>query len=257
MLWRDICEQAGLLTQRNPRLKEYLKSLILDFDDLPSALCGNLAHHLSLHAPGVDLKGWFAEVMQNFPGIADDTKYDLRKLAAVNPACPDELTGLLSFRGILALTSQRLSHQVWLSGDRQSAVLLQNWTSQHWNIDIHPAASMGRGLFVDHGIGIVIGETAVVEDDVSLWHGVTLGSTLTEAGERHPKIGRGALICAGATVLGNITVGPGAIVAASAVVTKAVPAGVIVIGSPAKIIADVPAELQTLSSKPCKTKESL
>ena len=252
MLWTQICTQATSLAERNPRLNGYLSSIILDFDDLTTAISYHLHRALSGHAHGAELNGWFSDVMQSQPSIVNATECDLRKLVSVNPACPDELTGLLAFRGILALTSQRISHQIWQEGDRQSAVLLQNWASQQWNIDIHPAARMGKGLFVDHGIGIVIGETAIVEDDVSIWHGVTLGSTLTEAGDRHPKIGRGALICANATVLGNITVGAGSIVAANSVVTKPVPERVIVAGCPAKVIADVPAELDSLTSKTVK-----
>lgn len=128
-------------------------------------------------------------------------------------------------------------------------MLLQNWSANTWAIDIHPAAKLGKGLFVDHGIGLVIGETAVVEDDVSLWHGVTLGSTLNEAGDRHPKIRQGALVCAGASVLGNIEVGERAIVAANSVVLKRVEPGLVVAGSPAKIVGRAPASLTTLTSK--------
>jgi serine O-acetyltransferase len=132
---------------------------------------------------------------------------------------------------------------------------LQNWAANTWSIDIHPAARLGKALFVDHGIGLVIGETAVVEDEVSLWHGVTLGSTLAEVGDRHPKIRRGALICAGATVLGNIEVGPRAIVAANAVVLKPVPAGAVVAGTPAKIVGSAPQSLATLTSKTLTQRE--
>ncbi|ROR09831.1 serine O-acetyltransferase EpsC [Erwinia sp. JUb26] len=252
MLWTDICTQAAGLEARNPRLRGYLQSMILDFGDLATALSYHLHRCLTAHAHGAELQGWFSDVLRSNPTLVHATECDLQKLVAVNPACPDELTGLLAFRGIIALASQRVSHQIWHDGDRQSAVLLQNWSSQQWNIDIHPAARMGKGLFVDHGIGIVIGETAVVEDDVSIWHGVTLGSTLTEAGDRHPKIGRGALICASATVLGNIQVGAGAIVAANSVVTRTVPERKIVAGCPAKVIADVPAQLDTLTSKSVK-----
>ncbi|MDF7630707.1 hypothetical protein PUG46_15690 [Erwiniaceae bacterium L1_55_4] len=257
MLWSKIFDQAETLAAHNAHLSKTLHSLVTNFASFQSALAHILGHHLASQAPGADLTGWFSDVMQDHPRIASSTEADLVKLVSVNPAAPDELTAFLGFRGIQALAIHRIAHQIWRAGDVQSAVLLQNWASQQWNIDIHPAAKMGSGLFVDHGIGLVIGETAVVEDEVSLWHGVTLGSTLTEAGDRHPKIGRGALICAGATVLGNITVGTGAIVAANSVVTKPVPDRVIVAGCPARIIGNVPNELDTLSSKNRHNQETL
>lgn len=249
MLWSLIRKQADALRVNNPRLTNYLRSNILDFSDFRSALAFNLDRNLSQQADKVNIHDWFSDILQDNPSIVLATENDLERLVSVNPACPDELSGFLSFRGIMAMATQRIAHHIYVSGDKSSAVLIQNWSATHWNMDIHPAAKMGKGLFIDHGIGIVIGETAIIEDDVSIWHGVTLGSTLRDAGDRHPKIKRGALICAGATILGNVVIGEGSIVAANAVVTKNFPDNVIIAGCPAKILGPVKGELKTLSSK--------
>ncbi|MET5489589.1 serine O-acetyltransferase EpsC [Klebsiella variicola] len=249
MLWSEITNQAKELSVKNGRLSNFLKLKIFYYDNFASALSGSLADMLQLHAHGVVMNKWFSEILYAAPDILASAEADIRRLVIVNPACPDHLTGFLSFRGILAVQAYRIAHHIWNAGDCQSAVLLQNWIAAQWNIDIHPGARLGSGLFIDHGMGIVIGETAVVEDEVSIWHGVTLGSTLTEAGDRHPKIRHGALICAHAAVLGNIEVGAGSIVAANSVVLSQVSPGVVVAGSPAKVVAQAPASLATFTTK--------
>lgn len=248
-LWQRLREQALQLAEHNPVLRDYATHHVLAFSGFEQALAANLARQLQSQAYGADLQGWFNSIIDAHPQIAAGAAADINHLVIVNPACPDALTAFLTFRGIQAVQAYRIAHALWTDGDVQSAVLLQNWAANTWSIDIHPAARLGKALFVDHGIGLVIGETAVVEDEVSLWHGVTLGSTLSEAGDRHPKIRRGALICAGATVLGNIEVGAKAIVAANSVVLKAVAAGTVVAGTPAKAVGMAPASLATFTSK--------
>jgi serine O-acetyltransferase len=254
-LWQRLQDQGRQLAERNPVLSRYVDAGIASQPSFASALAANLARQLSTQAGDADLTTWFSEIIRSNPDIASSAAADINHLVIVNPACPDHLTAFLSFRGIQAVQAYRIAHALWTDGDVQSAVLLQNWAANTWSIDIHPAARLGKALFVDHGIGLVIGETAVVEDEVSLWHGVTLGSTLSEVGERHPKIRRGALICAGATVLGNIEVGAKAIVAANAVVLKPVPAGAVVAGTPAKIVGSAPQSLATLTSKTITERE--
>jgi len=249
-LWSRLQEQAREAAAQTPRLATYLDTRVLRHDSFAAALADRLADGLAQPAAGVDLQGWFSELLD--ADVLAAAIADLERLVRTNPACPDELCGFLEFRGFLAVQAQRLAHRLWLAGERRPAVLLQNWSATAWGLDLHPAARLGRGVFVDHGLGLVIGETAVVEDEVSLWHGVTLGSTLNESGDRHPKIRRGALICAGATVLGNIEVGAGALVAAGAVVTRAVPAGRVVGGVPARDLGPVPAALGALQ----KTEEA-
>jgi serine O-acetyltransferase len=248
MIWSDIIRQANNLCVINPRLQAYLKHKILAYENLSDALVGHLADILQTDLSREILFNWFSEIIAIHPEIAEQADADISRLVNMNPACPDHLTAFLSFRGVLALQAYRFAHAIWVDGDIQSAVLLQNWISKAWDIDIHPAARLGQGLFIDHGINIVIGETAVVEDNVSIWHGVTLGSTLNEAGDRHPKIRQGALICAGATILGNIEVGQNAIVAANAVVLKPVPASCVVAGSPARQVGLTPSNLATFKT---------
>jgi len=247
-IWKVLRNQAEQLQARNPYLAEYVEARILSWPTFESALAANLSNALRDKA-GTDLAPWFDQIIRTNPRIAEDAAADINHLVIVNPACPDHLTAFLTFRGIQAVQAYRLANTLWREGDIQSAVILQNWAANCWSIDIHPAAKLGKALFVDHGIGLVIGETAVVEDEVSLWHGVTLGSTLSEAGDRHPKIRRGALICAGASVLGNIEVGERTIVAANSVVLKSVDAGLVVAGTPAKVVGNAPASLATFTSK--------
>lgn len=248
-LWQRLRDQAHQLSERNPALRDYATSHLLAYSSFEAALAANLARQLHTQAGSVALEIWFKSIIDAHPAIAEGAVADLNHLEIVNPACPDHLTAFLTFRGIQAVQAYRIAHALWNEGDVQSAVLLQNWAANTWSVDIHPAARLGKALFVDHGIGLVIGETAVVEDEVSLWHGVTLGSTLSEAGDRHPKIRRGALICAGASVLGNIEVGANAIVAANSVVLKPVEAGTVVAGTPAKVVGSAPASLATLTTK--------
>nr|WP_214288888.1 serine O-acetyltransferase EpsC [Acinetobacter pittii] len=249
MFWLKITEQAKHLVNLNNVLKDYLDEKVLKYDDFASALANHLGQELKNQTNGIELNNWFKKILENHPEILQAAENDINRLVLVNPACPSHLTAFLSFRGILAFQAYRIANAVWNQNDIQSAVLLQNWIATKWNIDIHPAAKIGSGLFIDHGIGIVIGETAVVEDEVSIWHGVTLGSTLSEAGDRHPKIRKGALICAGATVLGNIDIGENSIVAANAVVLKPVEAGVVVAGAPAKVVGQAPSSLATFTTK--------
>jgi serine O-acetyltransferase len=248
-LWQRLRDQAHQLTERNPVLRDYATSHLLAYSTFEDALAANLARQLQAQANNVGLESWFKSIIDATPSIAEAAVADINHLQIVNPACPDHLTAFLTFRGIQAVQAYRIAHALWTEGDVQSAVLVQNWAANTWSIDIHPAARLGKALFVDHGIGLVIGETAVVEDEVSLWHGVTLGSTLSEAGDRHPKIRRGALICAGATVLGNIEVGAHAIVAANSVVLKPVTAGTVVAGTPARVVGNAPTSLATFTTK--------
>lgn len=245
-LWTRLYQQAHDQAARTPRLAAYLERRVLRHDSFAAALAERLAQGLAQPAAGVELQDWLVELLD--ADVLGAATADLERLARINPACPDELCGFLEFRGFLAVQVQRLAHRLWLAGEHHPAVLLQNWSASAWGLDLHPAAQLGKGLFVDHGLGLVIGETAVVEDEVSLWHGVTLGSTLNESGDRHPKIRRGALICAGATVLGDIEVGAGALVAAGAVVTRPVPPGRVVGGVPARDLGPVPAALGALQA---------
>jgi serine O-acetyltransferase len=236
-LWETLVSQAVALSSCSPCLAPTLQAMILGRTSFADALAAVLVRAL---APAVtnptELKPTFDRVLARSHDIAMAATVDLLRLAAINPACPNVLSGLLSFRGYQAVQLHRIEHALWNDEQRELAVLLQNWGATVFAMDIHPAARIGRGVFFDHGVGTVIGATAVVEDGVNIWHGVTLGSTLTQAGDRHPKVRRNATIGAGATILGNIEVGEGAVVAAGAVVLQAVAAGTVVAGIPARVM---------------------
>ena len=256
-LWIELRQHAEKLSADTPMLSSAIRKQILDRSSFGDALAHVLAASMQGAIPeDVDLIPIITNCLSRHPDIAESAAADLEKLNSVNPACLDVLTGFMSFRGFLALQLYRVNHALWITGEQQLAVLFQNWGAMKFAMDIHPAAQIGKAIFFDHGIGLVIGSTSVVEDGANIWHGVTLGSTLTQAGDRHPKIRRNATICAGAVILGNIEIGAGAIVAASSVVLKSVPPGVVVAGIPAKIVGNAPDSLGAIdeSQKAASTK---
>jgi serine O-acetyltransferase len=170
------------------------------------------------------------------PQIAEALKADLNAVFERDPACERLIEPFLYFKGFHAIQAHRLTHWLWEGGERDFALYLQSRSSEVFQTDIHPAARFGRGLFLDHATGLVVGATAVIEDDVSLLQNVTLGGTGKEAGDRHPKVRRGAMIGAGAKILGNIEVGENARVAAGSVVLRSVPANTTVAGVPARVV---------------------
>ncbi len=245
-LWHLLKSQARSLVATSPCIASTLQTQILHRQSFEDALSGVLAQALAAALPKAPLKTAIDDVMANEPDIAAAAAADLVRLAAINPACPSVLTGLLSFRGYQAIQLYRINHALWKEGREELAVLLQNWGATVFAMDIHPGAVIGRGVFFDHGVGTVIGATAVVEDGVNIWHGVTLGSTLTQAGDRHPKVRRDATIGAGATILGNIEIGAGAVVAAGAVVLKPVEPGTVVAGMPARAMGKAHGRLDAI-----------
>ncbi|GBQ90322.1 serine O-acetyltransferase [Acetobacter nitrogenifigens DSM 23921 = NBRC 105050] len=159
---------------------------------------------------------------------------DIHAIRERDPACPDYVTPFLFFKGFHAVQSYRVANWLWLAGRRHLSLHLQSRASELFGVDIHPAARLGRRILLDHGTGIVIGETSIVEDDVSILQNVTLGGTGKHAGDRHPKIRRGVLIGAGAKILGNIELGEGAKIGAGSIVLESVPPYTTVVGNPAR-----------------------
>ena len=238
-LWQTIRTEADSEAQARPGMQRYFDAHVLSHESFSEAFASLLAVELMrLDATLPDMASEFSAVIRQ-TGSDASAAADVYKIASSNPACPNALAAFLSFRGIHAIQFHRIAHAHWLAGEKTFAVLLQNWCAKAYNVDIHPAARIGKGLFVDHAMGIVIGETAVVEDEVSMWHGVTLGSTFSEAGDRHPKVRRGATLAAHAVILGNIEIGEGAVIAAGSVVRTSIPAGMVAAGVPAKIIKPV------------------
>jgi len=160
---------------------------------------------------------------------------DIRTAQERDPACPTRMMVALSYQGVHAVWYHRVAHHLWSKGHRNMARLLSQWARRRTGIEIHPGALLGRRLFIDHGMGVVIGETSVIGNDVLMFHGVTLGGTSMSHGKRHPTIGDGVVIGAGAKVLGPVYVGSDARIGANAVVVKDVPDAATAVGIPAKI----------------------
>jgi serine O-acetyltransferase len=233
--WTSISLEAAVAVQRDRMLSGLIGEAVLRHGCFAEALVRRLAR--KLETPEVDamaLASLFADVLATDRDIGTAAVADLTAIRDRDPACPDLLTPFLHFKGFLALQTWRISHALWEAGRTHLALHLQSRMSLAFSIDIHPAARLGRGILLDHGTGIVIGETAVVEDDVSILQEVTLGGTGKECGDRHPKIRRGVLIGAGAKILGNIEVGEGAKVGAGSIVLEPVEPYTTVVGVPAR-----------------------
>jgi serine O-acetyltransferase len=236
-VWSRLREEALIAGRDEPMLAGFVHETVLKHHSLERALSFVLAGRLqSRHLTEASLVCLFDEVLAAFPQIGRSAVKDLEAVALRDPAAGGVATPFLNFKGFQALQTHRIAHALWKSGRELVALHLQSRSAEVFSVDIHPAATMGHGILMDHGTGIVIGETAVVEDDVSMLHEVTLGGSGKRHGDRHPKIGRGVLLGAGAKVLGNVRVGEGAKVAASSVVLEDVPAHCTVAGIPAKVV---------------------
>lgn len=254
-LWPRLRFEAGDVQEREPALAGYVDAVVVGRDNFADALGHLLAEELaSKHMGAVQLIDVAAEAYVSDPAIVIAAQNDLLAILQRDPAATGVIVPFLFFKGFHALQSYRIAHWLWQKQRYVLALYLQSRIAKRFAVDIHPAATIGQGVMMDHANGIVIGETSVVEDNVSFLHSVTLGGTGKEVGDRHPKIRRGVMIGAGAKVLGNIEVGAGARVAAGSVVLENVPPCVTVAGVPAKVVGksgcENPAELmdQTL---PC------
>lgn len=232
--WSRLRLEAATAAAQEPILASFLHAAILNHDSLQSALTYVLGSRL---ADG-DMNAMQArevceEAIQADPTILNSVERDLQAVVERDPACRSPLQPFLYFKGFHALESYRVAHQLWKDGRDTLAYLIQSRVSERFSVDIHPAARIGSGIMFDHATGVVVGETAVVGDDCSILHEVTLGGTGVKGGDRHPKIGRGVLIGAGAKVLGNITIGDEAKIASGSVVLKSVPSKCTVAGVPA------------------------
>ncbi|GAW40872.1 Serine acetyltransferase [Brevundimonas sp. SH203] len=236
-VWRQLRASAEAASREEPQLGSQMNAVILSHDDLAGALSFQIARKLAdgemsaMSVREVCLSAFKADA-----AMVEAAEADLQAVAERDPAIRNLLQPFLYFKGFQALQAWRVAHWLWGQGRETLAFHFQSRISELFQLDIHPAARLGKGLFLDHGTGIVIGETAVVADDVSMLHNVTLGGTGAERGDRHPKIGKGVLLGAGAKVLGNIHVGDYAKVASGSVVLKAVPSGCTVAGVPARLV---------------------
>ena len=246
-LWTVLQAEGERKAREEPILGSYFYATILNHESFAAGLSFRLASKLDTPMiPTMLIRDVVGEAIRTEPEILRAAAIDLLATYSRDPACNDLSTPFLFYKGFHALQAHRIAHWLWRQGRETLAVFFQTQISVSLGVDIHPAARLGSGIMFDHATGIVIGETAVVGDDVSVLHSVTLGGTGKTGGDRHPKIGRGVLLSAGSKIIGNIRVGDGAKVAAGSVVLKDVPANVTVAGVPAEIVArqDAPSEQQ-------------
>jgi serine O-acetyltransferase len=236
-VWARIRREAEESVRHEPELATFLYSTILHLDTLEAAIIHRLAERLDHPAlSGELIRQAYTEALKDIPALGETFRADLMATVDRDPATHRMIEPVLYYKGFHAIQTHRLMHWLWHKGRRDFALYLQSRSSAVFQCDIHPAAKIGRGIFLDHATGLVVGETAEIGDDVSMLHDVTLGGTGKEWEDRHPKIRYGVMIGAGAKILGNIEVGHCARIAAGSVVTKAVPNNVTVAGVPAKVI---------------------
>ncbi|EEP63187.1 serine O-acetyltransferase [Brucella abortus str. 2308 A] len=238
-IWHSIRAEAEEATRNDPVLGAFLYATILNQPSLEEAVMHRIAERLGHPDVSADiLRQTFDTMLEANPEWSHVLRVDIQAVYDRDPAYSRFMDPVLYLKGFHAIQTHRLAHWLYKQGRKDFAYYLQSRSSSIFQTDIHPAARLGSGLFLDHATGLVVGETAVVEDNVSILHGVTLGGTGKSSGDRHPKIRQGVLIGAGAKILGNIQVGQCSKIAAGSVVLKSVPHNVTVAGVPARIIGE-------------------
>ncbi|MDA9556744.1 serine O-acetyltransferase [Vibrio sp.] len=236
-VWNSIVSEARDFCEQEPMLASFYHATIIKHDSLASALSYILANRLNTASmPAMAVREVIEETLKSDPSIIEAAACDICATVNRDPAISSYSMPLLYLKGYHALQGYRVANWLWKSGREALAIYVQNQISVACQVDIHPAATIGRGIMLDHATGIVIGETAVVENDVSILQDVTLGGTGKDCGDRHPKIREGVMIGAGAKVLGNIEVGEGAKIGSCSVVLQPVPPHTTVAGVPARIV---------------------
>ena len=237
-IWNTLKQEAETVASKERILSKIVTEYVLERNSFADALSWRLSERLAKGlVPASDLKELLFSCFNDSPKILSDVGTDLHAVKDRDPACHDFISPFLYFKGFQALSAYRASNYLWNNDRKDIALYLQSLISIVYSVDIHPAATIGCGILLDHATGFVAGETTVIEDDVSILHEVTLGGTGKEGGDRHPKIKSGASIYASSTLLGNITVGENSVVAAGSLVLKDVEPNVTVAGIPAKIIS--------------------
>ncbi|MEF0943153.1 serine O-acetyltransferase [Rhizobium sp. BR 362] len=238
-IWGSVREEARAAAERDPLLAAFLYSTIINHRSLEECviyrICERLDHP---DMQGILLRQTFEEMLADWPEWGSILRVDIQAVYDRDPACLRFMEPVLYFKGFHALQTHRLAHWLLNRGRRDFALYLQSRSSSVFQTDINPAARIGKGIFLDHATGLVVGETAVIGDNVSILHGVTLGGTGKEGSDRHPKIAHGVLIGAGAKILGNIQIGHCSRIAAGSVVLKEVPPKTTVAGVPAKVVGE-------------------
>jgi serine O-acetyltransferase len=236
-LWERLRQEGEAIVHGEPALASFVLGAVLQQPSLEAAVIHRVACRLGHPAlPGDIIEQTFQEAVERDLGLGAAFRADISAVLDRDPAANRVIEPVLYFKGFHAIQTHRLAHWLWRHDRQDFALYLQSRSSEVFQTDIHPAARIGRGIFLDHATGLVVGSTAVVEDNVSMLQNVTLGGTGKERGDRHPKIRHGVLIGAGAKILGNIEVGHCARIAAGSVVLKPVPHNATVAGVPAKVI---------------------
>src|SRR5262245_582992 len=242
-VWARIRDEAEAIVRNEPEIGTFIYSSILHHDRLETAVIHRVAERLDHADLSAELiRQAYADALEAEPKIGEAFRADIVAVFGRDPATDRFIEPVLYYKGFHAIQSHRLAHWLWNQGRKDFAYYLQSRSSAVFQCDIHPAARVGRGIFLDHATGLVVGETAMIGDNVSMLHDVTLGGTGKDHGDRHPKIADGVLIGAGATIIGNSEIGRCARVAAGSVVLKAVPHNVTVAGVPAKVVGDSPCQ---------------
>jgi serine O-acetyltransferase len=251
-IWKQLRAEAEAVVAGEPALAGFVYANILNHGRLEDAVAHRIADRLD--SPALDgdiINRAFAEMANGARDYPVALRADLVAVYDRDPACTRFIEPVLYFKGFHAIETHRLAHWLYGVGRQDLALYLQSRASAAFQVDINPAVPMGKGIFIDHATGVVIGATAVIEDDVSILQNVTLGGTGKETGDRHPKVRRGVLIGAGAKVLGNIEIGCCSRVAAGSVVLKPVPANATVAGVPAKVVG------QAGAAEPSRTMDQM
>jgi len=238
-LWEQLREDAARVAAGEPQLRHLMEDVILDQPCLGTALGVRLARKLAREdMTREELSPLLTAIWRGDERLVASAARDLRAIVERDPACDSPLQPLMFFKGFLAISTYRVSHQMWGEGRRELAMYFQSLASEVFAVDIHPAARIGCGILLDHATSFVVGETAVIEDDVSILHEVTLGGTGKMGGDRHPVVRTGVLLGAGAKVLGRVEIGEGAKVGAGSVVLSDVAPHTTVAGVPAQMVGE-------------------
>ncbi len=247
-VWSEVQRDARAIVHAEPAMASFVHATILNHDRLEDAIIHRIAQRLDNHVVSAEvIRCAFKDALGDDPAIATGMRVDLMAVYDRDPACNRTIEPILYFKGFHALQTHRLAHWLHEQGRIDFALYLQSRSSEVFQTDINPAVPIGKGLFLDHATGLVVGATAVIEDDVSILQDVTLGGTGKEGADRHPKVRRGVLIGAGAKILGNIEIGACSKVAAGSVVLRPVPPGATVAGVPARIVG------ASAASEPART----
>jgi serine O-acetyltransferase len=242
-IWAEVKREAETIVASEPAIASFVYATILNHERLEDAIVHRIAQRLDDSVVSAEvIRLAFREALAATPDLGDAMRCDIAAVYDRDPACERHIEPVLYFKGFHAIQTHRLAHWLWNRGRRDFALYLQSRSSSIFQTDINPAAPMGRGIFLDHATGLVVGRTASIGDNVSILQDVTLGGTGKEGGDRHPKIRHGVLIGAGAKILGNIEIGEGAKVAAGSVVLHSVAAHTTVAGVPARVVGKIAGE---------------